>query len=72
MLDTNRDGQVTLTDLETLAVKYLCGSGVLTKQPFDRATNKKKLQFSTSSYHMTSTGSQFRTNNNGTNIESEK
>ena len=29
MLDANGDGSVSLSDLETLAVSYLCGDGIL-------------------------------------------
>jgi len=42
VLDANRDGQVTLADLETLAVQYLCGSGVLSNQAFDPVGKKQK------------------------------
>lgn len=44
VLDFNKDGQVTLSDLENLAVTYLCGPGVLTNQPFDPSIKKQKFE----------------------------
>jgi hypothetical protein len=44
ILDVNKDGQVTLNDLENLAVSYLCGPGVLTNQPFDPSIKKQKFE----------------------------
>jgi sorbitol-specific phosphotransferase system component IIC len=46
VLDANRDGQVTLADLETLAVQYLCGPGVLSAHSFDNAYKKPKYEAS--------------------------
>lgn len=41
VLDANRDGLVSLQDLETMAVNYLCGQGVLGQD-----YSKKTAEFS--------------------------
>lgn len=46
MLDVNKDGQVTLPDLEALAIQYLCGPGVLAAHSFDNAYKKPKYEVS--------------------------
>lgn len=46
VLDVNRDGKVTLEDLENLAVQFLCGPGVLTPNSFDITYKKPKYETS--------------------------
>lgn len=49
MLDANRDGQVTLEDLEQVAIQYLTGPGVLSSHSIDRNYKAKKLESSSAS-----------------------
>jgi hypothetical protein len=42
VLDVDKDGQVTLGDLEQLAVQYLCGPGVLSTAPAIQNYKAKK------------------------------
>lgn len=51
VLDVNRDGKVTLEDLENLAVQFLCGPGVLTTSSVD--VTYKKAKYETSSVSTT-------------------
>ena len=44
VLDINKDGEVTLNDLESFAVDVLCGSGVLAKKN-EPSINKKSFSF---------------------------
>ncbi len=39
-MDANGDGAVSLQDLETLAVQYLCGDGVLGNVSASQVANK--------------------------------
>lgn len=46
VLDANKDGQVTLADLEAVAIQFLCGPGVLSPHSFDSAYKKPKYEVS--------------------------
>jgi len=64
VLDANGDGAVSLNDLETLAVQYLCGDGVLS----GLNTSKASGGFNASSY--SSSSYQNKTNNDYLNYTS--
>lgn len=42
VLDANKDGQVTLADIEAVAVQFLCGPGVLSPHSLDHSYKKGK------------------------------
>lgn len=51
VLDANGDGAVSVQDLETLAVQYLCGDGVLGSAGISQVGSKyADSQYSASSY----------------------
>lgn len=51
MLDVNKDGQVTLDDLEQVALQYLVGPGVLSSHSIERNyKSSKKLETSGSTF----------------------
>jgi hypothetical protein len=49
VLDANKDGQVTLEDLEQMAVQFLTGPGVLSSHSIDRNYKAKKLESTSAS-----------------------